>query len=153
MELMECSFVSTNFEYYGGIQNLEYEALYQGIISATLLMRGSRQYNSPFTKEGSSSPQASAPLEHQGPSPSMPPGPQTPSLGLSPSCARPPAPPAGPRYPFESGLLEAGDKALECITSRSFPRTAGQRVLLTITGPGILINFKQCSGPKGDDVL
>ena len=142
MELMECSFVSTNFEYYGGKQNLEYEALYQGIISATLLMRGSRQYNSPFTKEGSSSPQASAPLEHQGPSPSMPPGPQTPSLGLSPSCARPPAPPAGPRYPFESGLLEAGDKALECITSRCFPRRAGQRVLLTNTGPSILINLK-----------
>ena len=136
MEHMESSFVSTNFEYYGGIHYLEYEALYQGIILAKLLMRRRRQYNSPFTKEGSSSPQASAPLEHQGPSPSMPPGPQTPSLGPSLSCTKPPAPPAGPQPPFESGRLEAGDKTLECITSRSFPSTAGQRVLLTITGPG-----------------
>ena len=61
MELMESSFVSTNFEYHGGIQNLEYEALYQGIISATLLMRGNRQYNSSFTKEGSSSPRPQPP--------------------------------------------------------------------------------------------
>ena len=150
---MESSFVSTNFEYYGGIHYLEYEALYQGVILAKLLMRRRRQYNSPFTKEGSSSPQASAPLEHQGPSPSMPPGPQTPSLGPSPSCAKPPALPAGPQPPFESGCLEAGDKTLECITYRSFPSTAGQRVLLNITGPGILINIKQSSGPKGDDVL
>ena len=149
---MESSFVSTNFEYYGGIQNLEYEALYQGIISATLLMRGSRQYNSSFTKEGSSSPRPQ-PARVSGPSPSMPPGPQTPSLGPSLSCTKPPAPPAGPQPPFEGGCLEAGDKTLECITSRSFPSTAGQRVLLIITGPGILINFKQSSGPKGDDVL
>ena len=54
---------------------------------------------------------------------------------------------------FAADFLEAGDKALECITSRCFPRRAGQRVLLTITGPSILINLKQCSGPKGDDVL
>ena len=46
MELMKSSFFSTNFEYHGGIQNLEYEALYQGIILVTLLMRGNRQYNS-----------------------------------------------------------------------------------------------------------
>ena len=33
--------------------------------------------------------------------------------------------------------------------------TAGQRVLLTITGPGpsFLLKFMQGSGPKGDDVL
>ena len=136
MEHMESSFVSTNFEYYGGIHYLEYEALYQDVILAKLLLRRSRQYNSPFTKDGSSSPQASAPLEHQGPSPSMPPGPQTPSLGPSPSCAKPPAPPTGPQPPFESGRLEAGDKTLESITYRSFASTTGQRVLLTITGPG-----------------
>ena len=98
---MESSFVSTNFEYYGGIQNLEYEALYQGIISATLLMRGSQQYNSSFTKEGSSSPGLS-PLEYQGPSPSIPPRPSDPSPGPRPSCSRLPAPPAGPQLPFES---------------------------------------------------
>ena len=61
-----------------------------------------------------------------------------------------------PRYhngKIAAGLLETVVKALECITSGSSPSTAGQRVLLTITGPGILINFKQSSGPKGDDVL
>ena len=98
MEHMESSFVSTNFEYYGGIQNLEYEALYQGIILATLLMRGSQQYNSSFTKEGSSSPRpqaarVSGPQPLNAPRPLDPfPGPQ-PLLGQAPSPARrPPAP-------------------------------------------------------------
>ena len=58
---MESSFVSSNFEYYGGIQYLEYEAIYQGIILAKLLMRRSWQYNSPFTKDGSSSPRPQPP--------------------------------------------------------------------------------------------
>ena len=54
---------------------------------------------------------------------------------------------------FATSLMEVGDEALECVTSGSSPSTAGQRVLLTITCPGILINFKQSSRPKGDDVL
>ena len=143
MELMESSFVSTNFEYYGGIQNLEYEALYQGIISATLLMRGSRQYNSSFTKEGSSSPRPQPPRVSE---PQSLNAPQAPAL-LAPG---PQPRPQAPQSPYESGLLEAGDKVLECIRS---PSTAGQRVLLTITGSGIMINFKQSSRLKEDDVL
>ena len=99
---MESSFVSTNFEYYGGIQNLEYEALYQGIILATLLMRGSRQYNSSFTKEGSSSPRPQPPRVSEPQSLSAPQALRPPLWAPASLAPGPQLRPSGPQSPFES---------------------------------------------------